>query len=113
MGKSKTTEANKNTHSEEEIPQALQIKEWRWIGTGVLPSFPAAPITTQWLAQMGISHETIAATGLYNPVYEEDTVNGNTRTKTATENPSGERNTSTGDASSILLENESSGGDVE
>lgn len=106
MGKNKTTETNGTQGSK-------IIKEWHWTGTSAYGSLPASTLTAQWLQSAGISHETIAATGLYNPVYEEDTINGNTRTKTATENSNWGGDANTGDASSILLENESRGGDAE
>ena len=106
MGKNKTTETGSTQGNK-------IIKEWHWTGTGAYGSLPASTLTAQWLQNAGISHETIAATGLYNPVYEEDTINGNTRTKTVTEDSNRGGNASTGDASSILLENESSGGEAE
>lgn len=106
MGKNKTTEASNTQESK-------VIKEWHWTGVSAYSTLPASTLTAQWLQNAGITHETIAATGLYNPVYEEDTINGNARTKTVTEDSNRGGNASTGDASSILLENESSGGDVE
>ena len=96
----------------ESRPSNQLIKEWRWTGISAHELYPASTLTAQWLADANISHEKIAQTGLYYPVYEEDTVNGNTRTKTATENSDGEGNSSTGDTSEVLLESESRGGDA-
>ena len=103
---------SKHRSDGESRPNNQLIKEWRWTGIGAHDSYPASTLTAQWLADANISHEKIAQTGLYYPVYEEDNLNGNTRTKTTTENSNGEGNSGTGDASEVLYESESLGGNA-